>query len=58
MSFFSWLLFGSSRKYKAIQAADVAEAIRLASKKTIRGKFICENTTIAALAADKQYTMT
>ena len=42
MQFFSLFLFGSIKKYKAIHAKDVAQAMLAASKKTATGKFIWE----------------
>jgi hypothetical protein len=42
MRFFSLFLFGSSAKYKAIEAADVATALLKASQKKLPGKFILE----------------
>ncbi len=49
MRFFSLLLLGSTKKYKAIQAADVATAMLLASQKKLPGKFILEYTAMKEL---------
>lgn len=50
MRFFSVFLFGGMTKYKAIDAAAVAEAMFIASKKTITGKFICEYREMIEMA--------
>ncbi len=49
MRFFSLFLFGSSKKYKAIQADDVATAMQRASLKKMPGKFILEYTAMKEL---------
>ena len=52
MRFFSWFLPGSSQKYKAIHAADVAGAMLQVSQKKQPGKFILEyNGMMEAVAA-------
>lgn len=50
MRFASLFLFGSSKKYKAIQANDVAEAMLQASQKKQPGKFILDYAAMIELA--------